>query len=83
MADLETLAHHTLLLLEQRLARLEFLLSGHETPASNGAQDGPAKTQKSIQHRLRALDRSLSTLTDTSPLLRLCKPPCPTPDKLG
>jgi hypothetical protein len=73
MADLETLAHHTLLLLEQRLARLEFLLAGHATPPTNGAKEGSTKNPKSIQYRLRALDRALNSLTVSSPLLRLCK----------
>jgi hypothetical protein len=79
MADLEILAHHTLLLLEQRLARLEFLLTGHASPAANG----PAKKPKSIRHRLRALDHSLNALTDSSPLLRLCKSPASDPDQVS
>ncbi|EME45379.1 hypothetical protein DOTSEDRAFT_87742 [Dothistroma septosporum NZE10] len=67
MAGAQTAASHTLLLLEERLQRLLFLVEGDDTDDSE--QQPTSTSTSSARARLAALDRSLRSLATRSPAI--------------
>ena len=77
-------AAQTLTLLESRLRRLEYLVSGHAslsptTTISDTTPPSPAQKQQAVSQRLSNLEHDLQTLAKKSPLvnevLQLRAPP--------
>jgi len=64
--ELESIAFNTLLLLEWRLRRLEFMITGQTTPSVD-----IVSSNEPITNRIQRLQRSLYRLSTNSPLLRL------------
>ncbi len=75
--DIEQTARGTVDLLEQRLRRIEYFLTGHD-PAQESLQEAVAEGKdRTVLTRLAKVENSLAKLASSSPvvedLLKLCK----------
>lgn len=75
--DIEQTARDTVDLLEQRLRRIEYFLTGHD-PAQESLQEAVAEGKdRTVLTRLAKVENSLAKLASSSPvvedLLKLCK----------